>query len=118
MSKYLEHFFRSEKSRTNFLQRDAQASHSVIVTWQISFDQIRQERSSAEELLSLMSFFGRQGIPEFVLQSHSCSRGDEVDMNSDVDKDFEFEDDLAMSKSYCLITMNIEGSAFEMHQLV
>lgn len=40
-----------------------------------------------------MSFLNRQGIPEFVLRSYSCSRGDNVDMNSEVDKDFEFEDD-------------------------
>ena len=45
VAKYLEQFHRSEKSKANLLKRDTgdirqntQASHSVIVTWQVSFD--------------------------------------------------------------------------------
>jgi hypothetical protein len=45
------------------MRRDEQASNSVFKTWQISFDYIREKRSSAADLLSFMSFFNPQGIP-------------------------------------------------------
>lgn len=44
------------------LHRDWEAKNSVLLTWQISFDYIRRMRPSAIDLLSLMSFFDRQGI--------------------------------------------------------
>lgn len=39
------------------------------MTWQISFEYIQQKRPSAADLLLLMSFFDRQGIPRSVLQT-------------------------------------------------
>lgn len=69
-TKYLEEFRRSDQTKTSLLnysaadlRRDRSASNSIITTWQISFDHIRLKRQSAAELLSLMSFFDRQGIP-------------------------------------------------------
>ncbi|GAW17998.1 hypothetical protein ANO14919_074670 [Xylariales sp. No.14919] len=50
------------------LRRDSDASNSIITTWQISFDYIRSKRRSATDLLSLMSFFDHQSIPEFLIQ--------------------------------------------------
>lgn len=45
-------------------RRDGEAAtNSVVVTWQVSFERIRDERPSAARLLSLMSLFDRQGIP-------------------------------------------------------
>jgi hypothetical protein len=74
ISKYLYDFRGSDKNRARLLQndtgdirRDSTASNSIIVTWQISFEHIRKERSSAARLLSLMSLFDRQGIPEALL---------------------------------------------------
>ena len=68
---YLEQFRKSDHKRTNLLnyeggqlRRDRDAKNSIIITWQISFDYILQTRPSAADLLSLMSFFDRQGIPE------------------------------------------------------
>lgn len=90
--KYLENFHRSETSRASLLQRnvgdirrDGEASHSVLITWQISFDQIRNERSSAANLLSLMSFFDRQGIPEFILRNYYKSQDTAADADPDLD---------------------------------
>jgi hypothetical protein len=61
---YLREFHESGNSRDSLLhqdagdlRRDVTASNSVITTWQISFERIRQDRPSATELLSLMSFF-------------------------------------------------------------
>jgi hypothetical protein len=42
----------------------------------MSIEQIQQERRSAAELLSLMSFFNPQGIPESTLRSYSKGRGE------------------------------------------
>ena len=53
------------------LRRDRGAQHCVLKTWQISFDQIRRSRSSATDLLSLMSFFDRNSIPEALLHNRS-----------------------------------------------
>ena len=72
---YLEQLERNDRSKTNLLsanseelRRDSEAKNSIIMTWQISFEHIRQSRSSAADLLSLMSFFHHQGIPESLLR--------------------------------------------------
>jgi hypothetical protein len=44
--------------------RDWEAKNSILATWQISFDYIRDKKPSAAEPLPLMSFFDRQGIPD------------------------------------------------------
>lgn len=61
-----------------------------------------------------MSFFNRQGIPEFVLQRYASNQNVDVD----TDPELEFEEDLATLRSYRLITTDIEGNTFEMHGLV
>jgi len=73
---YIEKFQKTDKSKTSLLtyeaghlRRDRDAKNSIIITWQISFDYIQQERPSAADLLSLMSFFDRQGIPEGLLRN-------------------------------------------------
>lgn len=75
---YLENFKKSERKRTTLLnhndgqlRRDGESKNSIIITWQISFDHIQQIRPSAADLLSLMSFFDRQGIPDHVLRSRA-----------------------------------------------
>ena len=115
VSKYLKDFQRSEKDRANLLniairdrRRDSQALHSILITWQISFEHIQEVRSSATQLLSLMSFFDRQGIPEELL----TSRGRAGDSDSD------FEEDIHMLRDYSLIITNTRSDVFEMHRLV
>lgn len=49
------------------LRRDESASNSVVATWQMSFEHIREERPSAANLLLSISVFNPQGIPESVL---------------------------------------------------
>lgn len=73
--RYLEDFQKNERKRTSLLNhaderlcRDREAKSSIIITWQISFDHIREIRPSAADLLSLMSYFDRQGIPETLLR--------------------------------------------------
>jgi len=61
-------------SEGDAFRRDWEATNSILLTWHISFDYIRQQRRSATDLLSLMSFFDRQGIPEALLQHHADAR--------------------------------------------
>jgi tetratricopeptide (TPR) repeat protein len=137
VEKYLAKFRESERRRVwllghdaGDLRRDGSASNAVLMTWQISFDDIRSKRPSAADLLSLMSFFDRQGISETLLKP--CTEAQELDEGSSVsgewgDSDSDksageaedvFEDDVSMLRDYCLLTPNEDGSVFEIHGLV
>jgi len=143
---YLEKFRKSDDKRASLLEfkggqlrRDRDAKNSIIITWQISFDHIRHARPSASELLSLMSFFDRQGIPEALLRRRNeqgdaqpkekeNKAEDHVDENDDDDSsgdgdgsesgDDEFEDDISTLRSYSFIYVAGDGSSFQMHSLV
>ncbi|KAK8142848.1 hypothetical protein G3M48_008096 [Beauveria asiatica] len=76
--KYLDEFRISDRRKASLLslmggelRRDAEAKNTILITWHISFNYIRKTRPSAADLLSLMSFCDRQGIPEFLL----CGQG-------------------------------------------
>ncbi|KAI8716275.1 hypothetical protein NCS52_00920700 [Fusarium sp. LHS14.1] len=106
---YLDAFRESDKKKGSLLNRDAgdlrrdeTVSNSVVTTWQVTFEQIRRERPSAAKLLSFMSFFNPQSIPEFVLHDYS------TDLTGNVDRDAEsddFEDDLNVLRGYSLVSM-------------
>ncbi|KAF2463408.1 TPR-like protein [Lindgomyces ingoldianus] len=111
---YLEQFRKSDRKRTTlldheggWLRRDREAKNSIIIAWQISFNHIRQTRPSAADLLSLMSFFDRQGIPEALLKISTKQRDsqryrkerddgewDDDDYSSQSSQGDEFEDDV------------------------
>ncbi|KAI1325824.1 P-loop containing nucleoside triphosphate hydrolase protein [Xylariaceae sp. FL0255] len=87
---YFEEFQRSERKRSNLLnrdfgdlRRDGSAKNSVITTWQISFDYIRSTRPSAADLLSLMSFFDRQGILELLILPPKQDRDSGADTDNE-----------------------------------
>ena len=137
---YLEEFRKSDKRKTSLLnheaghlRRDPEAKNSILITWQISFDHLRDTRPSAADLLSLMSFFDRQGIPEALLRRESTreiGRGDdesnavEGELSSDEEasssesNDDGFEDDIDVLRSYSFISIEGDGMSFEMHRLV
>lgn len=148
VEKYLAEFKTGERKRIRLLGHEAGdlrsgggASNSVLTTWTLSFERIRSERSSAADLLSIMSFFDPQAIPEEVLkpslQLLSCGSEDsegggegeddefedhEVreDEFGDEFKDDEFEDDVALLRDYSLISVGGTGAGdtFAMHALV
>ena len=129
---YTGRFHRNDQSKASLLEydagdlrRDLRVSNSVIITWQISFDHIRQTRPSAANLLSLMSFFDRQGIPALLLRpdsettvSDGTSNNGGSDAESECNIDNEFEDDIVVLKNFSLVTINVDGDMFEMHSLV
>jgi tetratricopeptide (TPR) repeat protein len=111
---YLAEYHENDSRKTSLLnqaaghlRRDEAASNSVLLTWQISFDHIRRSRRSAAELLSLMSFFDRQGIQEALLRNPSSTTEDDG-----------FEDDVLTLRDYSFITVTKEVNTFEMHNLV
>ena len=125
---YIEEFQKSEKRKISLLnyeaghlRRDREAKNSVIVTWQISFDYIRQTRPSAANLLALMSFFDRQGIPEVLIRDkEDKGNNDNGDNNSLLEStvDNNFEDDVSTLRDYSFISVTADPTIFEMHGLV
>jgi len=101
-------------------------------------------RPSATDLLSLMSFFDRQGIPEALLRNRDEYRNsqqgqkesnddDSTDIDADIDASHSdddednasqpsvsdgFEDDVLALRNYSFISINTDGTTFEMHRLV
>lgn len=113
--KYLQIFRRNEKDRASLLnqavrdrRRDGSASNSVLATRQISFEYIRSDRPLAARLLSSMSFFDRQSIPEELIMSRYRGNDNIVD----------FEEDIKVLGSFSLVALGIENDVFEMHRLV
>jgi tetratricopeptide (TPR) repeat protein len=145
VQQYLEEYRKSDRNKTSLLnqqaghlRRDGEASNSVLITWQISFDYIQRIRRSAADLLSLMSFFDRQGIQDYLLRNYSGvankrkrteeeegedeERVKERNNNDDVedknDCDDEFEKDVVTLRDYSFITVTVDPDTFEMHSLV
>lgn len=141
---YIEGFKKSHRQRNSLLKSDVGdqrrydgVSNSVAVTWQITFDKIRSESPSAANLLSLMSFFHPQNIPEYLLYGYNngvVSDGGEVEANRgesgdagstgskgrhDAEEDpEEFENDIEVLRSYSLIYFTTEPGFCHMHPLV
>lgn len=138
---YLEEFKKSDRKRISLLNRDEgqlrrdwEARNSIIITLQISFDYIHQTRPSAANLLSLMSFFDRQGISETLLRNRTEREDDRRDQKKRDDNDWdsaeegsesqssasddEFEVDVVALRNFSFISVNTDGKTFEMHALV
>jgi tetratricopeptide (TPR) repeat protein len=58
---------RKRKRGKRDFRRDWEAENAIFLTWEISFEHILTTRKSAIDLLSLMSCFDRQTIPEALL---------------------------------------------------
>ncbi|KAL8364903.1 hypothetical protein RB595_003946 [Gaeumannomyces hyphopodioides] len=129
VGEYLAEFHKGERKRTRLLgydagdlRRDGGASNAILTTWQISFEHIRSKRSSAADLLALISFFDRQGIALSLLkpintESIQQNSGSESGSSSD-EADDGFKDDVAILRDFCLVSTSENASALEMHGLV
>ncbi|KAK1579716.1 uncharacterized protein LY79DRAFT_563680 [Colletotrichum navitas] len=120
---YLEELQKSEKRKGTLLRSDRGdvrrydgVSNSVALTWQLTFEQIKREQPRAANLLSLMSYFDAQNIPNYMLHGYNSSDNGNDD-NEDND-DGNLEDDLDGLQSYSLITMKAASGFCEMHSLV
>jgi tetratricopeptide (TPR) repeat protein len=139
--RYIEAFQKNERHQINLLKyeaghlrRDEEAKSSIITTWQISFDDIREKWPLSADLLSLMSYFDRQGIPEAVLKveprkkeiqdsimqkvdSDHPDTQDEEDISETTNDDM-FDDALEHLLSYSLVSIGKDKRTFVMHGLV
>ncbi|CAG7917172.1 unnamed protein product [Penicillium olsonii] len=137
VSQYLRRFQKSEREKIRFLahdqgqlSRDKEAHNSIIVTWQMSFDHIRRTHPSAADLLSLMCFFDRQGIPENLIrrslgytvdasstsQDEGCGDYDDFESTTqDADHATEWTLEKACSNEE---DTPVDGTSFQMHRLV
>ncbi|MCJ1405825.1 hypothetical protein MMC11_009055 [Xylographa trunciseda] len=86
------------------LRRDPNVPNSVLVTWQMSFDQIKKSYPRAAKLLSLACVLDRQAIPAFLFHK---------DENR-----LDFEDAVAPLNDFALITFEDDNQCFGMHRLV
>ncbi|KAF6806455.1 Kinesin light chain 5 [Colletotrichum sojae] len=124
---YLDEFQKSENRKGTLLRSDRGdirrydgVSNSVVVTWQVTLEQIKREQPRAANLLSLMSYFHAQNIPECMLHDYSSgnigSKGanDKHAETSIID----FEDDLDVLRGYSLVTITATPGLLEMHSLV
>lgn len=129
--RYIDDFSNSDQAKTSLLnheaghlRRDREARNSIIITWQISFDYIREQSPSSADLLSLMSFFDRQGIPEYVLRAQSQTQGENVEAQpgennpSIISDTGAFEMDLDRLREYSFVLVEADGHTFAMHRLV
>jgi tetratricopeptide (TPR) repeat protein len=120
ISSYLREFRRSDEKKVELLgrragdlRRNETASKTVLTTWQITFEQISRERPSAADLLSFMSFFNPQGIPESALCRYKHLKEED---------ESELGNDLEVLCGYSMVTETMaeaeKDNAFEMHALV
>jgi tetratricopeptide (TPR) repeat protein len=117
VQQYLEEFKQSDHRAASLLnheaghlRRDISASNAILLTWQISFDHVRSIRRSAANLLSLMSFFDRQGIPEDLLYGYDWADEDENEIS--------FHNDLNTLRDFFFVTVTKDPGRFEMQSLV
>jgi tetratricopeptide (TPR) repeat protein len=153
VAKYLDEFRCSDHEKTSLLdyeagqlRRDQEAKNSIIITWHISFEYLRQTKPSATDLLSLMSFFDRQGIPNSLIRNgketsraktnpikqeqpmkrllqHLFRRAESKPLvqRHEVQRssnEGRFEDDVMALRDLCFITVAEDGETFEMHSLI
>ena len=111
VSQYLESYRRNDSTRIQLLSqktkyhgREARPLESVLTTWWISFESIKTENPRAAELLSIMSFLDRQGIPDNLI-------------TLDDEDSFAFDDAIGLLCAFSLISRDPSGNASKMHRL-
>lgn len=86
------------------LRRDPDVPNSVIMTWHISFNQIKKDHPRSADLFSLMSVLDRQGLPD--------------DLFSKGETNLDFENDVARLIEFSLLVSSLDGRTSGMHRLV
>ena len=87
------------------IRRDDPDSNSVVKTWKLSFDQIRERDWRAADILSLMAMFDRQSLQvELFMREQESKIG--------LDKS------LATLLNFSFISRTADGDAYRMHSLV
>ncbi|KZL79244.1 kinesin light chain 1 [Colletotrichum incanum] len=94
--------------------RDPEIPHAVTATWIVSFEQIKRRHSLASNVLSLISLFDRQAIPEeFVTNYYNMSQPEKPQTNATA----EVLKSLGTLVAFSFITKATDGT-FDMHRLI
>ncbi|KAH7070288.1 hypothetical protein FB567DRAFT_217643 [Paraphoma chrysanthemicola] len=126
--------------------RDVRRTNSIVKSWHLNFQYVRERSPSAARLFSLMCLFDRQGIPEALLtgqygeeataavartkphlslwkrirrrrlRRHSKRTMEPKDAAKDTRSSF--DDDWRVLNSLMLIKTNLDGHHFNMHRLI
>lgn len=86
-------------------RRAEAVDNSVLKTWKLSFDQITRRFSRAADMLSLMSMYDRQGVPEGLLRKPGEPK-------------HAFINALATLQNFSLIGKTTSGGSYHMHRLI
>ncbi|KAF6789663.1 TPR domain-containing protein [Colletotrichum sojae] len=120
---YLDELQKSAQRKGTLLRSDRGdirrydgVSNSVVLTWQLTFNQIKRDQPRAANLLSLMSYFHAQNIPQYMLHNYNGGFIDATEGDDDDDDDL--EDDLDVLHAYSLISTTATSGLYEMHPLV
>ncbi|KAK4991151.1 hypothetical protein LTR66_006622 [Elasticomyces elasticus] len=81
-------------------RRDEESVNSVFRTWKLSYDQIKQQKSCAADLLCLLAMLDRQSVPKSMLKVPEVTTS------------------LAVLQSFNLITARAGSQSFQIHRLV
>ncbi|KAL8828243.1 MAG: hypothetical protein Q9170_006687 [Blastenia crenularia] len=81
-------------------RRDEESVNSAFRTWKLSFDQIKQQKPRAADLLSLLAMLDRQSIPKFLLKMPEVTTS------------------LTVLSSFNLVTTRAGSQSFQIHRLV
>ncbi|GKZ82845.1 hypothetical protein AnigIFM56816_007669 [Aspergillus niger] len=116
LSEYLALFMANEMNQKSLLEenfgditRRADVPNAVILTWQMSFEKMKQQVpvTDASEILAFMAMVSREEIPGFILACR-WKKGD-----------IALQRDIGLLLSYSLITrMSQKNNHFNMHRLI
>ena len=100
--------------------RDSSIPNAVIATWLISFNQITKQYPKASAVLSLASFFDRQGIPEVFL---SWSVWDNLTPQAGLQPEstftsIELKKAVGVLKAFSFVSTGKKDDVIDIHRLV
>ncbi|KAH0538559.1 hypothetical protein FGG08_004847 [Glutinoglossum americanum] len=113
VSDYLEAYRSSDSDKFELLghefgdfARDPEVPNAVLATWVISFNRIKRQDPRAADLISLMSFFDPQRIPESLLRQ----RADESTTK--------FKSAIGILKAFSFVIVSSDNKTLNVHRLV
>jgi tetratricopeptide (TPR) repeat protein len=127
--KYLQILEQSDNALVELLSepfeeegRDSSIPNAVAATWIVSFEQIRTQCCLASDLLSLMSFFDRQGIPKIFLSHVVRKTEKEADHQSKQEGQqnivLELEKALGLLKAFSFVSKGKDDESLNIHRLL
>ena len=81
-------------------RRDEESTNSVFRTWKLSYEQIKQQKPHAADLLSLLAMLDRQSVPKSLLKVPEVTTS------------------LGVLQAFHLITSRAGSQSFQLHRLV